>query len=49
MRRLINNRSVRIAGLILVVVAGILLYMSHTGDAVQAQESLTMKMLTVRP
>ncbi|MEM6632545.1 MAG: hypothetical protein AAF694_22935 [Bacteroidota bacterium] len=49
MRRLLKNRSVWVAGLILVVVAGVLLYMSHTGDAVQAQESLTMKMLTVRP
>lgn len=51
MKNLFKNRGVWIAGFILAVavVAGVIVYMSHTGDAVQTQEALTMKMLTVRP
>ncbi len=51
MKNLFNNRGVRIAGFILavVVVAGVMLYLSQTGDAVQTQDSLTMRMLSVRP
>ena len=50
MKITIKKRGVRIAGLVvLLCVAAALVYALGIGEAVQTQESTTMKLLTVRP
>jgi len=50
MKNIIKKRGVRIAGLVvLLCVAAALVYAFGMTDAVQTQESTTMKLLTVRP